>query len=118
MGGGLQSGGFGAEGLVFGTVFVSRVARERETAMATSLSAQNSETARWKPTQRRGFLRLILQHILPKGYRRARNFGFLHPNRNCPTGATDQTCRAPPTATTPGVVIVAGCEDVRPSPLA
>lgn len=26
------------------------------------------------------FLRLILQHILPKGLRRARNFGFLHPN--------------------------------------
>jgi hypothetical protein len=24
--------------------------------------------------------RLILQHILPKDYRRARNFGFLHPN--------------------------------------
>jgi hypothetical protein len=27
------------------------------------------------------FLHLILQHILPKGFRRARNFGFLHPNR-------------------------------------
>ena len=26
------------------------------------------------------FLRLILQHILPKGFRRARNYGFLHPN--------------------------------------
>lgn len=26
------------------------------------------------------FLRLILRHILPKGYRRARNFGFLYPN--------------------------------------
>jgi len=26
------------------------------------------------------FLWLILQHILPKGFRRARNFGFLHPN--------------------------------------
>ena len=26
------------------------------------------------------FLRLILQHILPKGFRRTRNFGFLHPN--------------------------------------
>ncbi|MGC2166654.1 MAG: transposase [Gallionella sp.] len=26
------------------------------------------------------FLRLILLHILPKGFRRARNFGFLHPN--------------------------------------
>ena len=26
------------------------------------------------------FLRLIAQHVLPKGFRRARNFGFLHPN--------------------------------------
>lgn len=26
------------------------------------------------------FLHLILQHVLPKGLRRARNFGFLHPN--------------------------------------
>ncbi len=26
------------------------------------------------------FLRLLLQHILPKGFRRARNYGFLHPN--------------------------------------
>lgn len=26
------------------------------------------------------FLRLILQHVLPKGFRRARNYGFLHPN--------------------------------------
>jgi len=26
------------------------------------------------------FLALVLQHVLPKGFRRARNFGFLHPN--------------------------------------
>lgn len=26
------------------------------------------------------FLRLLLQHVLPKGFRRARNFGFLHSN--------------------------------------
>jgi Putative transposase/Transposase zinc-binding domain len=26
------------------------------------------------------FLCLIVQHVLPKGFRRARNFGFLHPN--------------------------------------
>jgi hypothetical protein len=26
------------------------------------------------------FLRLVLQHTLPKGFRRARNYGFLHPN--------------------------------------
>jgi hypothetical protein len=26
------------------------------------------------------FLHLVLQHVLPKGFRRARNYGFLHPN--------------------------------------
>ena len=26
------------------------------------------------------FIWLVLQHVLPKGFRRARNFGFLHPN--------------------------------------
>ena len=27
------------------------------------------------------FLRSLLQHVLPKGFRRARNYGFLHPNK-------------------------------------
>ena len=26
------------------------------------------------------FLRLLMQHVLPRGFRRSRNFGFLHPN--------------------------------------
>ncbi len=26
------------------------------------------------------FLRLLLKHVLPRGFRRARNYGFLHPN--------------------------------------
>jgi hypothetical protein len=26
------------------------------------------------------FMRLVLQHVLPKGFRRARNYGFFHPN--------------------------------------
>lgn len=26
------------------------------------------------------FLQLVLQHVLPKGFRRSRNYGFLHPN--------------------------------------
>lgn len=43
---------------------------------------QNSKTKHMETRTVSGveFLRLILQHILPKGYRRARNFGFLHPN--------------------------------------
>ena len=43
---------------------------------------QNSETKQFETRTLSGveFLRLILQHVLPKGFRRARNFGFLHPN--------------------------------------
>jgi hypothetical protein len=43
---------------------------------------QNSQTKQMETRTLSGvaFLRLILQHILPKGYRRARNFGYLHPN--------------------------------------
>jgi hypothetical protein len=43
---------------------------------------QNSETKKWETSTLDGvnFLRKILLHILPKGFRRARNFGFLHPN--------------------------------------
>jgi hypothetical protein len=43
---------------------------------------QNSETKKWETRTLGGveFLSKILLHILPKGFRRARNFGFLHPN--------------------------------------
>ena len=43
---------------------------------------QNSQTKQIETRTLSGvaFLWLILQHILPKGFRRARNFGFLHPN--------------------------------------
>ena len=47
-------------------------------------------TYRWRDSKTRkyaqrsvtgvAFLRLVLQHVLPKGFRRARNYGFLHPN--------------------------------------
>ena len=43
---------------------------------------QNSKTKQMETRTVMGaeFLRMILQHILPRHYRRARNFGFLHPN--------------------------------------
>jgi hypothetical protein len=43
---------------------------------------QNSKSKKmeFKTVSGEKFLRLILQHVLPKGFRRARNFGFLHPN--------------------------------------
>src|SRR6266851_2362978 len=43
---------------------------------------QDGNSRRWQTRTEPGatFLWLILQHVLPKGLRRARNFGFLHPN--------------------------------------
>lgn len=43
---------------------------------------QNSESKQFETRTLNAvaFLHLILQHVLPKGFRRARNFGFLHPN--------------------------------------
>lgn len=43
---------------------------------------RNSKTRRCETRTLSGaaFLWLLLQHVLPKGFRRARNFGFLHPN--------------------------------------
>jgi hypothetical protein len=55
------------------------------------LRCENGQvTYRWRDSKTRKqarrcvsgveFLRLVLQHVLPKGFRRARNYGFLHPN--------------------------------------
>jgi len=43
---------------------------------------QNSDTKKqeYRTVSAAKFLWLVLQHVLPKGFRRARNFGFLHPN--------------------------------------
>ncbi len=43
---------------------------------------RNGKTKQWELRTLPGasFLWLILQHVLPKGFRRARQFGFLHPN--------------------------------------
>jgi hypothetical protein len=43
---------------------------------------RNAKTGRFERRTVSGadFLWLVVQHVLPKGFRRARNFGFLHPN--------------------------------------
>jgi hypothetical protein len=42
----------------------------------------NSKTKKhqYKKVTGEYFLYLIMQHVLPKGFRRARNYGFVHPN--------------------------------------
>ena len=39
-----------------------------------------SKKARYRTLNGEDFLHLIMQHVLPKGFRRVRDFGFLHGN--------------------------------------
>ena len=43
---------------------------------------RDSRSGQWKTRTESGadFLWRVLQHVLPRGFRRARNYGFLHPN--------------------------------------
>ncbi len=51
-----------------------------------SFRYEDSKTKRWQTRTLSGtkFLWLILQHVLPKSFRRTRNFGFLHANSKRP----------------------------------
>jgi len=79
--------GTGAKALVYlGRYLYRGVIQEKDLLACengkVTFRYQNSKTKKMERRIVSGmeFLRLILQHILPKGFRRARNFGFLHPN--------------------------------------
>ena len=82
-----KSVGTGEKALVYlGRYLYRGVIRQKDIVACSDTEVtfvyQNAKTAR---TERRtvagaDFLWLVLQHVLPKGFRRARNFGFLHPN--------------------------------------
>ena len=79
--------GNGQKALVYlGRYLYRGVIQERDI-----ISCENGQvTYRWRDSKTKkmtlrsvsgaAFLWLVLQHVLPKGFRRARNFGFLHPN--------------------------------------
>ncbi len=82
-----KSVGTGEKALVYlGRYLYRGVIREKDIvsckAGKVTFRYQNSKTKQWEFRTVSGakFLWLVLQHVLPKGFRRARNFGFLHPN--------------------------------------
>ncbi len=83
-----KSVGNGEKALVYlGRYLYRGVIRERDILSCTdgrvSFRYRDSQSGEMKVRTLPGadFLRLILQHVLPKGFRRARNYGFLHPNK-------------------------------------
>ena len=82
-----KSVGSGEPALIYlGRYLYRGVIREKDIIACgdglVSFRYQNAKTGRMEQRTLSGaeFLWLVLQHVLPKGFRRARNFGFLHPN--------------------------------------
>ena len=82
-----QSVGRGESALIYlGRYLYRGVIREQDILACengrVSFRYCNAETGKLEKRSLTGadFLWLILQHVLPKGFRRARNFGFLHAN--------------------------------------
>ena len=79
--------GSGGKALVYlGRYLYRGVIREKDILSVhdgkVTFRYQDSDTKRWETRTETGakFLWRVLQHVLPTGFRRARNFGFLHPN--------------------------------------
>jgi Putative transposase/Transposase zinc-binding domain len=82
-----KSVGSGEKALIYlGRYLYRGVIREKDIVSCKDgqvrFSYQNAKTGHMEQRTVSGaeFLWLVLQHVLPKGFRRARNFGFLHPN--------------------------------------
>jgi len=83
----VKSVGSGEKALVYlGRYLYRGVVQEKDIIACDNAQVtfryRNSKTRRMEKRTLPGadFLALILQHLLPKGFRRARQFGFLHPN--------------------------------------
>ena len=82
-----KSVGSGEKALIYlGRYLYRGVIREKDVVACrdgqVSFRYRNAKTAKMECRTVSGaqFLWLVLQHVLPKGFRRARNFGFLHHN--------------------------------------
>ena len=82
-----KSVGSGATALIYlGRYLYRGVIREQDIVAChdgqVTFRYRHAKTGRMEQRTVSGadFLWLVLQHVLPKGFRRARNFGFLHPN--------------------------------------
>lgn len=83
----VKSVGSGDKALVYlGRYLYKGVVQEKDIVACcdgqVTFRYQDSKTRKMQTRTLAGvqFLWLILRHVLPKGFRRARNFGFLHPN--------------------------------------
>jgi hypothetical protein len=73
----------------------------------------NSKTDKYETRTVEGveFLRLVLQHVLPKGFRRARNYGLLHPNSKSMIALLQLQCKVvlKPFTPKPRPAIICAC---------
>ena len=101
-----KSVGNGEKALVYlGRYLYRGVIQERDIVRCTDgqVTFRYRDSASGKHTTRTvsgaHFLWLVLQHVLPRGFRRSRNFGLLHPNCRHRQRLALLRMRLPPSAT-------------------
>ena len=63
-----------------GVISEKNIVSNRNGKVSFRYSESKTGKARYQTLKGEDFLRLILQHVLPKGFRRVRDYGFLHSN--------------------------------------
>ena len=63
-----------------GVISEKRIVSNQNGIVTFKYTESKTEITRYRPLKGEDFLRLILQHVLPRKFRRVRDYGFLHGN--------------------------------------
>ena len=63
-----------------GVITKNRILNDRDGKITFSYKESKTDTTKTRTLKGEDFLWLVLQHVLPKGFRRIRDYGFLHSN--------------------------------------
>jgi hypothetical protein len=82
-----QEAGYGDSALKYlsrylyrGVISDERIVKDDGTKVTFEYTDSQTKTVQTRTLKGEDFLKLILQHVLPKGFRRVRDYGFLHGN--------------------------------------
>ncbi len=76
-----------------GVISENNIIANRDGKVTFRYIDSKTKSIRYRTLKGEDFLRLILLHVLPRGFRRTRDYGFLHSNakKDACTGSTDSS---------------------------
>ena len=83
----MKEAGSGREALLYlskylyrGVISEKRIFNNHDGTVTLSYIESQTNKIRYRTMKGEDFLFLVIQHVLPKGFRRCRDYGFLHGN--------------------------------------